>query len=121
MRNSNTPGPPDLIFNLGNPGDIAIAGDWNGDGIVTLGVFRPSNGTVYLRNSNSTGFADDAFVFGNPGDLPVAGDWDGDGVATVGVFRSSAIGMASPEFDETLRSNSGTVSAHKLKLELLEL
>jgi len=59
----------------GNPGDVGIAGDWDGDGIDTIGVYR--NGRFLLRNSNDPGFAEIVFSLGNPGDMPIAGDWDG--------------------------------------------
>ena len=55
---------------------------------VTVGVFRPSNGLIYLKNSNTSGFADVAINYGMGGDYPIAGDWDGDGVDTIGVYRS---------------------------------
>jgi len=55
---------------------------------VTVGVFRPSNGLLFLRNSNTSGFADVALNYGLPGDTPVVGDWDGDGTATIGVYRN---------------------------------
>ncbi len=54
----------------------------------TLGVFRPSNGLLYLKNSNTTGFADVAINYGLPGDYPVVGDWDGNGTATIGIYRN---------------------------------
>ena len=54
----------------------------------TTGVFRPSNGLLYLKNSNSRGFADVAINYGLAGDYPVVGDWDGDGDATIGVYRN---------------------------------
>ena len=54
----------------------------------TTGVFRPSNGLLYLKNSNDTGFADAALNYGLPGDYPVVGDWDGNGTATIGVYRN---------------------------------
>ena len=54
----------------------------------TTGVFRPSNGLIYLKSTNATGYADRLLVFGIPGDLPVTGDWDGDGVDTIGVYRN---------------------------------
>jgi hypothetical protein len=49
---------PDSQFIYGNPGDMLVAGDWNGDGKDSVGVFRPSNGMVYLRYSNSAGNAE---------------------------------------------------------------
>ena len=54
----------------------------------TTGVFRPSNGALYLKNSNSTGYADVAINYGVGGDYPVVGDWDGDGDATIGIYRN---------------------------------
>ena len=38
-------------FFYGNPGDYPIYGDWNGDGVETPGLYRQSDGYVYLRNS----------------------------------------------------------------------
>jgi hypothetical protein len=62
-------------------------GDWDCDGVDTPGLYRRSDGLVYLRNSNSQGNADITFSFGNPGDLPLAGDFDGDGCDTVSLYR----------------------------------
>ena len=76
-------------FYYGNPGDAPFAGDWNCDGIDTPGLYRQSDGYVYLRDSNTQGNADLSFFFGNPGDFPVAGDFDGDGCDTVSVYRPS--------------------------------
>jgi hypothetical protein len=74
LRNSNTEGIADTAFFYGNTGDIPFAGDWNGDGSDSIGLFRPSNATVYLRNSLSTGVADAAFAFGESRYRP-AGSW----------------------------------------------
>jgi Subtilase family len=76
-------------FYFGNPGDYPILGDWNCDGIETVGMYRQSDGYVYLRNSNTQGNADIRFFFGDPGDVPVAGDFDGDGCGTVSIYRPS--------------------------------
>jgi hypothetical protein len=74
-------------FIFGNPGDLPMMGDWDGDGIDTPGLYRQSDGFVYLRNSNTEGIADIRFFFGNPGDVPLAGDFDGDGFDTVSIYR----------------------------------
>jgi hypothetical protein len=50
-----------------------FTGDWDGDGDDTLGLYRPSNGTVYLRNTNTTGIADLAYTMGGSVHKPVAG------------------------------------------------
>jgi hypothetical protein len=76
-------------FFYGNPGDYPFMGDWDGDGVETPGLYRRSDGYVYLRNSNTQGIADIRFFFGNPGDVPVAGDFDGDGFDTVSIYRPS--------------------------------
>ena len=77
------------LFYFGNPGDLPMSGDWDCDGIDTPGMYRVSDGYVYLRNSNSQGAADLRFYFGTPGDLPIAGDFDGDGCDTVSIYRPS--------------------------------
>ncbi len=74
-------------FLFGNPGDVPFMGDWDCDGVDTPGLYRQSDGFVYLRNSNSQGIADVEFFFGDPGDLPLAGDFDGDGCDTVSIYR----------------------------------
>ncbi|HEX6145817.1 MAG TPA: serine hydrolase [Acidimicrobiia bacterium] len=74
-------------FSYGSPGDTPFVGDWDCDGDETPGLYRQSDGFVYLRNSSTTGVADIRFFFGNPGDIPLAGDFDGDGCDTVGVYR----------------------------------
>jgi hypothetical protein len=78
-----------VAFEYGNPGDVPFMGDWDCDGIDTPGLYRPTNGFVYLRNANSTGVADLTFFFGNPGDVPLAGDFDGDGCDTLSIYRPS--------------------------------
>lgn len=73
-----------ILLAYGMPGDLPVAGDWDGDGADTVGVFR--NGLFLLHDPSV--ISDVAVPFGAAGDLPVVGDWDGDGVDTVGVFRN---------------------------------
>ncbi|HJS20460.1 MAG TPA: Ig-like domain-containing protein, partial [Anaerolineales bacterium] len=91
--------PLDGAFTTGETYTILKGGD-------TTGVFRPSNGVIFLKNSNTTGFADVALNYGIPNDQPVVGDWDGNGTDTIGVYRngkfylrnSNTIGFADIEF-----------------------
>jgi hypothetical protein len=76
-------------FFYGNPGDVPFFGDWDCDGVDSPGLYRQSDGYVYLRNSNTQGNADRDFFFGNPGDAPIVGDFNGDGCDTVSIFRAS--------------------------------
>ena len=97
-------GPPsDLTTQFGLAGDYPVAGDWDGTGIIRIGVFRcPAPGTGvcswYLDQNNNgvwdgTFGGDITFQFGLPGDIPVVGDWDGTGVSKVGVMRCPAVGQ----------------------------
>ena len=76
-------------FFYGNPGDLPIAGDWDGDGTATPGLYRQSDGFFYARNSNTQGPADAECFAGDPSDVPVVGDWDGDGDDNLGIYRPS--------------------------------
>lgn len=80
-------GAAEFDFAFGAPGDWALSGDWDGDGVDGVGVYRPSTGEFFLRNDLSAGAPDETVIFGNPGDVPVVGDWDGDGSDEVGVKR----------------------------------
>lgn len=74
---------------VGSP-DIPIAGDWNNDGIETIGLYRQTTGVIFLRDSNKAGApVVYSFSFGQPGDIPVAGDWNGDAFDSLGVYRQS--------------------------------
>lgn len=84
LRNTNTTGPADLVVALGQPGDFPLTGDWDGDGVSDVGVFRPDRSEFLLRLTSGTIVT---LIGGNLGDLPVAGDWDNDGFDTIGIFR----------------------------------
>ena len=82
--------PADITYYFGDPDDKAFAGDFDGDGVDTIGLHRESTGFVYFRNSHTQGIADNEFYFGNPDDRLIAGDWGiVDGVDTPAVFRPS--------------------------------
>lgn len=76
---------------LGNANDQPLAGRWSGAASAGVGVFRPSNGLIYLKKVLSTGYADDTMVLGIPGDIGLSGDWNSDGVDSPGVYRPSNI------------------------------
>jgi uncharacterized protein YkwD len=81
------PGGEDSFF-FGDPGDVALMGDWDCDGVRTPAMYRRSNGFMYLRNSNTQGVADVEFFYGDPSDVPLAGDFDGDGCDTLAIYRA---------------------------------
>jgi hypothetical protein len=67
-----------LIFNFGVAEDLPVVGDWNGDGIDTVGTYRASEAGWRLRNSNSAGEPDvPLFLYGLSGDIAITGNWNG--------------------------------------------
>ena len=77
----------DHVFHYGTPGDVPVTGDWNGDGIRTIGVFRDGEWTLDLDGDGRFTETDGRYAFGQAGDLPVIGDFNGDGVDEIGVYR----------------------------------
>jgi mannan endo-1,4-beta-mannosidase len=73
----------------GTSQEASIYGSTNPDADTT-GVFRPTNGALYLKNKNETGFADVQINYGLGGDTPVVGDWDGNGSTTIGIYRNGS-------------------------------
>lgn len=73
-------------FSYGNPDDVVLFGDWDGDFYDTPMVRRGS--WFYLTNAYG-GVAQSVFSYGDPGDVVLVGDWDGDGVDTLAVRRGS--------------------------------
>lgn len=78
----------DHVFRYGDTGDVPVSGDWDGDGIDTIGIFR--NGRWYLDHNGDgkSHSSEPAATFGQPGDRPVVGDFNGDGIDEIGVFRN---------------------------------
>lgn len=74
-----------IRFRFGQAGDIPVMGDWNGDGVHTVGVVRGNR--WLLRNSNTPGPPHLSFSFGAPDDIPVVGDWTGSGRTGIGMKR----------------------------------
>jgi probable HAF family extracellular repeat protein len=69
----------DDCFYFGMNGDLPAAGDWTGDGIAKIGVFRPATGKWYVDLNGNGQWegcgVDGCYTFGTNGDMPVAGPW----------------------------------------------
>lgn len=78
----------DHVFEYGQAGDTPVTGDFNGDGIPSIGVFQAGEWALDVDGDGRWSDADIALTFGREGDIPLVGDFNGDGVADVGVFRS---------------------------------
>ena len=75
----------DHVFQYGEVGDQPVTGDWNGDGIATIGVFRGGRWNLDTDGDGVFTSADASVDFGGHG-TPVIGDWNGDGIDDLGVF-----------------------------------
>lgn len=75
------------VHTIGNPGDVNVQGDYDGDSIADIAMFTPATGDWQIRGS-STG---ETLIFhwGSAGDIPVIGDYDGDSINDLAVFRPS--------------------------------
>jgi len=77
------------LTQFGAPSDIPVTGDWNGDGLDEVGVFRQGQWYFDIDGSGTWDSNQDAFRlnFGASTDIPVTGDWDGDGRTEIGTYR----------------------------------
>ena len=101
----------------GQPGDIAVTGDIDGDRKDDFGIFN--GGAWQWRLATGATTTD---TFGLLGDIPVVGNWDGKGGDNLGVFRAGLWQMRFPTakkpkfvgkkvpFDKDPNSNFGIAS-----------
>jgi len=91
LRNIATGGAENISYGTAKKGWLPIAGDWDNDGIDSVGVYNPKTSKFFLRNSNSSTSDATSFIYGtaNKGWLPIAGDWNGDGIDTIGLYDPS--------------------------------
>ena len=78
----------DHVFYFGIETDVPIAGDWNGDGIGSVGVFRDGQWHFDMDGDGRWSDGDQVAEFGQDGDLPVVGDFNGDGIDEIGIYRA---------------------------------
>ncbi len=99
----------DHVFKYGEQVDTPLAGDWNGDGIDQIAVFR--NGQWLLdMDGDGRWTADDLKVdFGRPSDEPIAGDFNGDGIDEIGVIRGD-MWIIDTDGDRRLTGNDLQIS-----------
>lgn len=77
------PGAAPRVVPFGYSTDEPVLGDWDGDGLVNLGIRTPKRSMFKLRTDAGL----TKLVWGVPSDRPIAGDWDGDGTTDIGVRR----------------------------------
>ena len=62
---------------------VLESGDYDGDGISDIAIFRPSTGLWAMRELTRV-------YFGTPDDEPVPGDYNGDSTTDIAIFRESS-------------------------------
>lgn len=83
----------DHVFHYGKAGDVAIAGDWNGDGIDNIGLFRQGQWILDSNGDGRLAADDEQFELGEVGALPVVMDANGDGIDDVGFYSHGEVWM----------------------------
>ena len=85
LRNDLTTGAHDERFDFGTESLSPVSGDWDRDGVDTIGVWDPATALFSLLNEHEAGPADIEFLYGLPSPptdepwIPIMGDWDGPG------------------------------------------
>jgi subtilisin family serine protease len=85
VLNSNGGGSLQQLFGLAT--DITVPGDYDGNGVSDVAVFRGSEGAWYISQGSAQNFT--RVEWGMNGDVPVPADYDGDGETDVAVWRPS--------------------------------
>jgi hypothetical protein len=89
-RNENSAGPAAPIFQFPaaspSAAETVIAGDWDGDGSVTPGLYDAATQTFTLTNLDNAEPIVFAFKPTSGALRPLAGDWSGKGIDTVGLY-----------------------------------
>lgn len=77
----------DHVFQYGEQPDTPVTGDWNGDGIDQIGIFRNGHWLMDADGDGRWTEKDKRAEFGQAGDEPIVGDFNGDDIDEIGVVR----------------------------------
>jgi serine-aspartate repeat-containing protein C/D/E len=94
----------DHVFKFGEQTDVPLAGDWNGDGVDQVAVFRDGYWMLDADGDGRWTDRDKRNKFGKSGDKPIIGDFDGDGIDEIGVVRGD-VWIVDTDGDRRLTGN----------------
>jgi hypothetical protein len=97
---------PSVIVNSFMFGDglsQPLVGDWDGDGVEGIGIYK--DGVFTLRNHASAASPESTFSFGSNqgGWLAIAGDWNGDGIDSIGLYKNGEFVLSNDNLTEAYR------------------
>jgi hypothetical protein len=72
----------------GSSGQVAVIGDYDGDGQDDVALYSPLTGEWVIRRSSDGGITHVVMPDAQPQDLPVPADYDGDGRTDMAIYRS---------------------------------
>jgi N-acetylmuramoyl-L-alanine amidase len=76
------------LTSFGSKGAVPLAGDWDGDGIDTPGLYLPDAGRLIIRNGSDAV----SYIYAMAADgLPVVADTDGDGRDSVSIAKGGRL------------------------------
>ena len=78
----------DHVFGLDEEGKVPVAGDWNGNGIRSIGTFEDGIWELDVNGDGRFDHLDRTVRFGRAGDVPVVGDFNGDGIEEIAIYRN---------------------------------
>jgi protocatechuate 3,4-dioxygenase beta subunit/Leucine-rich repeat (LRR) protein len=78
----------DHVFGLDEEEKIPVTGDWNGNGIRSIGTFRDGEWELDINGDGRFDHMDVTVRFGQAGDRPVVGDFNGDGIEELAIYRN---------------------------------
>ncbi len=78
----------DHVFGIGEKELIPVTGDWNGNGIRSIGTFTDGVWQLDMNGDGKFDHLDLTARFGDAGDIPLVGDFNGDGIEQIAVYRA---------------------------------
>lgn len=78
----------DHVFGIDDGEKVPVTGDWNGNGIRSIGTFEDGMWRMDVNGDGEFDHNDRSARFGRGGDIPLVGDFNGDGVEQIAVYRN---------------------------------
>jgi hypothetical protein len=116
LKNRNEEGPVDINYRFGplNNDWLPISGDWDNDGIDTVGLYDSVNSQFYLRNAHEGGTADVGFSFG-----PLNNNWLPLSIQAKKQSCDEAQALRLPSARAYYDSRKGTTRSFRIEAERL--